>query len=211
MTIHVGIYGVLAKWTQKKESYAVFSYALMVTMVTLANRDFIDEHGECLVTRLTSHVKKDREAKDETGSGEPKTPRNREKPSLSIDSKSKKDVKSASVSSLFAVAPTLASPSSSTATPLLPSSPHHYLSLLLTYFQTLNEAYVREGGENYNRQTQIATQFLFACHNLTLSSEQYHLLEQTAQTIVCFNTAHLGSSLFGSNTYKLVSSCAGSA
>lgn len=177
-----GIYGVLGKWTQKKESYAAFSYALMVTMVTLANREFIDEHGEDLIARLTSCAKNDRERDWETkdeDNAERKGSRNREKEqSQPVD---KKDVTSSAPSSS---SPMSSSASSSTATPLLSSSPHHYLSLILSYLRTLNEAYVREGGESYSRQMQTATQFLFAWQSLAVSSEQYHLLEQIAQAIV---------------------------
>ena len=171
---------MLGKWTQK-ESYAAFSYALMVTMVTLANREFIDEHGEDLIARLISCAKngreRDWETKDEVDNAERKGSRNRDKEqSQPID---KQDVTSPAPSSS---SPVSASASSSTATPLLSSSPYHYLSLVLSYLQTLNDAYVREGGESYSRQMQTATQFLFAWQ--IASSEQYCLLEQIAQAIV---------------------------
>lgn len=169
-----GIYGVLGKWTQK-ESYAAFSYALMVTMVTLANREFIDEHGEDLIARLISCAKtgreRDWETKDEVDNAERKGSRNREKEQSQPTDK--QDVTSPAPSS---------SSASSNATPLLSSSPYHYLSLVLSYLQTLNDAYVREGGESYSRQMQTATQFLFAWQ--IASSEQYCLLEQIAQAIV---------------------------
>ena len=188
-----GIYGVLAKWAQKKESYAAFSYALMVTMVTLSNSEFINEHGESLVVQLTAHAKRedrerDREGKDGASADERKKTLRKRDRSPSID-KSRKDptvnANSLTMSSTVSTN-TTSSISTSLSTPaaLPPSSTLHYLSLLLTYFQTLNDVYVRQGSENYSRQMQTATQFLFSFNCLVMPSDQFKLMEKIAHVIV---------------------------
>jgi hypothetical protein len=194
---HQDIYGVLAKWAQKKESYAAFSTALMVTMTTLACSDFIDEYGESLITRLTTHANKkdrerDREGKEpEASADERKTPRNRERQrSLSVDKGRKDAISPNSLTGSAAAGATSPSSSaqlscSSSSSSSSSASSLHYLSLLLTYLQTLNDAYVRAGNESYSRQMQTAIQFLFSCNGLQgMSSDQYQLLESIAYVIV---------------------------
>ncbi len=148
------------KWSLKKEKHALFCYELLVTMVTLAPKTFLDENGAELLNRLINSAK---QLKEDNLNDSQETDNSKEKekdPSLKGSGGSLSEFNNDGY-----------------------NKSTQCLKLVLKYLQNLSDEYIVENNEYYNSQMQIIGQNVFMVNTIP-TREQSAMLEQIGITIV---------------------------
>jgi hypothetical protein len=162
----------VSRWATKNSKQAIFCMELMVTMVTLAPRAFLDQHGESLLEFLFSvarNASKNITGKEDKGKGD------------SNDSSTSPRSVEYNPQEVAEKMATLSASMGKEQNVVLRT-----LRFVLCYLLNLDDGYMVESKECYNRQMQILTKNLFSLPPL-FGKEQSVLLINIGITIVRAN------------------------